>query len=85
MSHLPQRRGVNLKNYFPIATPLVPVKHGKPPRYFQRLSRTCKQNSRTFQDSKKIKDFSRMWQPWHQGLAAFNVVVQSRLLLQEMG
>jgi len=36
----------------------APVKHGKPPRYFQDL-----QNSRTFQDSKKIQDFFRMWQP----------------------
>jgi len=33
---------------------------------FQGLSRTYKQNSRTFQDSKKIPDFSRKWQPcWY--------------------
>jgi len=39
------------------------VKIGKPTKYFQGLSRTYKQNSRIFQDSKKIQDFSRMWQP----------------------
>jgi len=44
-----------------MATPLVLVKHEKPPRYFQGLSWTYKQNSRTFQDSKekeKSKTFS---------------------------
>jgi len=32
---------------------------------FQIFSRTYKQNFRTFQYSKKIQDFFRMWQPCH--------------------
>ena len=35
------------------------------PETSQLFSRTFKQNSRTFQDSKKIQDFSRMWKPWN--------------------
>jgi len=31
------------------------VKHGKAPRYFQAVFRTFKQNSKTFQDNKKIQ------------------------------
>ena len=44
----------------------VLVNHGKLSKLFLGLSRTYKQNSRTFKDfpgQKKIQDFSRMWQP----------------------
>jgi len=37
---------------------------GEAQKTSQIFSRTYKQNSRTFQDSKTIQDFSRMCQPW---------------------
>ena len=46
---------------------------GKLYKHFPGLSRTYKQNSRTFKDfpgqqkkSRSFQDFSRMWQPWNK-------------------